>query len=77
MSVLPCVAVEGAKKSNYKVRFRHGVFPKTETQATWADIKKYDYFYGTEQIWVGTPGQGMHAESVSWGLGMGLLMLRL
>lgn len=47
------------KKANYKVRFRHGVFPHAESQATWADIKKYDYFFGSAQVWVPTLGQGM------------------
>ena len=46
------------KKSNYKVRFRHGVFPDVESQATRADIKKYDYFFGDGQRWVGTPSKG-------------------
>ncbi|KAF7578539.1 hypothetical protein PtrM4_027790 [Pyrenophora tritici-repentis] len=45
------------RKSNYKVRFRHGVFPDVESQATRADIKKYDYFFGDEQRWVGTPNK--------------------
>lgn len=46
-----------AKKSNYKVRFRHGVYPNLESQATRADIKKYDYFFGSEQTWVQTSGK--------------------
>ncbi|KAF2029112.1 hypothetical protein EK21DRAFT_101336 [Setomelanomma holmii] len=41
--------------SNYKVRFRHGVFPHAEDEATRADIKKYDYFFSGEQTWVATP----------------------
>ncbi|KAH9861718.1 hypothetical protein J1614_011471 [Plenodomus biglobosus] len=49
-----------AKKSNYKVRFRHGVYPNLESQATRADIKKYDYFFGSEQTWVQTSGKGMY-----------------
>ncbi|KAI4947311.1 hypothetical protein J4E91_006663 [Alternaria rosae] len=44
------------RKANYKVRFRHGVYPDLESQATRADIKKYDYFFGAAQRWVGTPG---------------------
>ncbi|CAN9424622.1 unnamed protein product [Alternaria alternata] len=43
------------RRPNYKVRFRHGVFPDLESQATRADIKKYDYFFGAGQKWVGTP----------------------
>lgn len=45
--------------SNYKVRFRHGVYPNAEDLATRADIKKYDYFFGGGQTWVGTGGSGM------------------
>jgi hypothetical protein len=45
--------------SNYRVRFRHGVYPNAEGQATRADIKKYDYFFSCGQKWVGTPGNGM------------------
>ncbi|KAL5120834.1 hypothetical protein ACEQ8H_001315 [Pleosporales sp. CAS-2024a] len=41
--------------SNYRVRFRHGVYPNAEAEATRADIKKYDYFFSCAQIWVGTP----------------------
>ncbi|KAF2853758.1 hypothetical protein T440DRAFT_443509 [Plenodomus tracheiphilus IPT5] len=44
-----------ARKSNYKVRFRHGVYPELDNQATRADIKKYDYFFGSDQTWVKTP----------------------
>jgi hypothetical protein len=45
--------------SNYRVRFRHGVYPNAEGQATRADIKKYDYFFSSGQTWVRTPGDGM------------------
>ncbi|KAH7551317.1 hypothetical protein J3E72DRAFT_381509 [Bipolaris maydis] len=45
------------KKTNYRVRFRHGVFPDAEGQATRADIKKYDYFFAAGQRWVGTEGK--------------------
>lgn len=45
--------------SSYRVRFRHGVYPNAEGEATRADIKKYDYFFGGEQTWVGVPGNGM------------------
>jgi hypothetical protein len=41
--------------SNYRVRFRHGVYPNAEGQATRADIKKYDYFFSSGQPWVHTP----------------------
>ncbi|KAH7410109.1 hypothetical protein DE146DRAFT_775469 [Phaeosphaeria sp. MPI-PUGE-AT-0046c] len=41
--------------SNYRVRFKHGVYPHAEVEATRADIKKYDYFFSGEQKWVGTP----------------------
>lgn len=52
--------------SNYRVRFRHGVYPKHEGEATRADIKKYDYFFSSEQPWVGSPGDGMfHLHRVS------------
>lgn len=48
--------------SNYRVRFRHGVYPHAEVEAaTRADIKKYDYFFSSEQKWVGTPRNCMHA----------------
>ncbi|KAK1918156.1 hypothetical protein P3342_000876 [Pyrenophora teres f. teres] len=50
-------ATAAPKKPNYKVRFRHGVFPDVESQATRADIKKYDYFFGDGQRWVGTPNK--------------------
>lgn len=46
-----------AKKSSFRVRFRHGVYPNLESQATREDIKKYDYFFGSEQTWVQTPGK--------------------
>jgi hypothetical protein len=46
-------------RSNYRVRFRHGVYPNAEGLATRADIKKYDYFFGGGQTWVGTKGGGM------------------
>ncbi|KAF1938728.1 hypothetical protein EJ02DRAFT_353871 [Clathrospora elynae] len=52
----PCPSDAKPKKSNYKVRFRHGVYPGLESQATRADIKKYDYFFGSGQMWVGVPG---------------------
>lgn len=45
--------------SNYRVRFRHGVYPNAEGQATRAEIKKYDYFFSGGQTWVGTSGNGM------------------
>ena len=45
--------------SNYRVRFRHGVYPNAEGEATRADIKKYDYFFGGGQTWVGVPENGM------------------
>ena len=52
--------------SNYRVRFRHGVYPKQEGEATRADIKKYDYFFPSEQPWVSSPGDGMsHPHCVS------------
>ncbi|KAH7091687.1 hypothetical protein FB567DRAFT_416159, partial [Paraphoma chrysanthemicola] len=41
--------------SNYRVRFRHGVYPNAEGLATRADIKKYDYFFSGGQTWVATP----------------------
>ncbi|KAI4953095.1 hypothetical protein J4E86_006634 [Alternaria arbusti] len=49
------------RKANYKVRFRHGVYPDLESQATRADIKKYDYFFGAAQRWV----VGIEEESAS------------
>lgn len=49
--------------SNYRVRFRHGVYPHAEVEATRADIKKYDYFFSGEQMWVGTPRNCMHSDS--------------
>lgn len=49
-----------AKRSaNYRVRFRHGVYPNAEGLATRADIKKYDYFFDGGQTWVDTTGSGM------------------
>jgi hypothetical protein len=30
-----------------------------ESQATRADIKKYDYFFDSSQKWVGTPAKRM------------------
>jgi hypothetical protein len=45
--------------ANYRVRFRHGVYPKAEGQATRAEIKKYDYFFSGGQPWVHTSGNGM------------------
>ncbi|KAF2729563.1 hypothetical protein EJ04DRAFT_502053 [Polyplosphaeria fusca] len=47
-------ASKQAKKSNYRVRFRHGVCPQGR-QVTRADIKKYDFFFepGTT-TWVST-----------------------
>ncbi|KAF1849119.1 uncharacterized protein K460DRAFT_375833 [Cucurbitaria berberidis CBS 394.84] len=48
---------EKAKKPKYRVRFRHGVYPNPEGQATRADIKKYEYFFGGGQVWVGMPGK--------------------
>jgi hypothetical protein len=36
--------------SNYRVRFRHSVYPNAEGQATRADIRKYDYFFSTITI---------------------------
>jgi hypothetical protein len=47
------------RSANYRVRFRHGVYPNAEGEATRADIKKYDYFFGNGQTWVTTPGEGM------------------
>ncbi|RMZ69561.1 Arca [Pyrenophora seminiperda CCB06] len=58
------------KKPNYKVRFRHGVFPDVESQATRADIKKYDYFFGDGQRWVGTPSKGMFVFLASHSIDM-------
>jgi len=52
-------AVARRPSSNYRVRFRHGVYPNAEGEATRADIKKYDYFFGGGQTWVGVPGNGM------------------
>ncbi|EMD66734.1 hypothetical protein COCSADRAFT_301721 [Bipolaris sorokiniana ND90Pr] len=52
------------KKTNYRVRFRHGVFPDAEGQATRADIKKYDYFFAAGQRWVGTEGKCMFKPPV-------------
>lgn len=49
---------EDGKKSTYRVRFRHGVYPNQEGKATRADIKKYDYFFGTGHKWVGMPTKG-------------------
>jgi hypothetical protein len=49
--------------SNYRVRFRHGVYPHAEAEATRADIKKYDYFFSSGQTWVPTPGDGMFPKS--------------
>lgn len=49
----------GARSSNFKVRFRHGVYPNPEGQATREDIKKYDYFFGGDQVWVDTPDKGV------------------
>jgi hypothetical protein len=40
--------------ANYRVRFRHGVYPNPEGEATRAEIKKYDYFFSGEQMWVTT-----------------------
>jgi hypothetical protein len=40
--------------ANFRVRFRHGVFPNPEGEATRAEIKKYDYFFSGEQTWVAT-----------------------
>jgi hypothetical protein len=40
--------------ANFRVRFRHGVFPNPEGEATRAEIKKYDYFFSGEQTWVTT-----------------------
>lgn len=45
--------------SNYRVRFRHNVYPNAEGEATRADIKKYGYFFSGGQTWVATSGQGM------------------
>jgi len=50
------------RRPNYKVRFRHGVFPDLESQATRADIKKYDYFFDAGQKWVGTPANCTYRE---------------
>ncbi|CAO2653858.1 Nn.00g105910.m01.CDS01 [Neocucurbitaria sp. VM-36] len=49
----------GVKRSNYRVRFRHGVYPNSEGQATREDIKKFDYFFGGGQVWVSTPDTGV------------------
>jgi hypothetical protein len=38
------------------------VFPDLESQATRADIKKYDYFFGAGQKWVGTPANCTYRE---------------
>jgi hypothetical protein len=51
--------VARSPSSNYRVRFRHGVYPNAEGQATRADIKKYDYFFSSGQTWVRTHGNGM------------------
>jgi hypothetical protein len=40
--------------ANFRVRFRHGVYPNPEVEATRAEIKKYDYFFSGEQTWVTT-----------------------
>lgn len=50
---------------NYRVRFRHGVYPKTGAQASRADIKKYDYFFEIGQRWVDTTGDGKSFAHVS------------
>jgi hypothetical protein len=52
--------------SNYRVRFRHGVYPNAEGLATRADIKKYDYFFSGGQTWVATPNQGMSLILLIW-----------
>lgn len=49
---------EEARKSNYRVRFRHGVYPDQEGSATREDIKKYDYFFDSAQEWVCMPTKG-------------------
>jgi hypothetical protein len=49
--------------SNYRVRFRHGVYPNAEGQATRADFKKYDYFFSSGQTWVRTLGDGYVADA--------------
>jgi hypothetical protein len=58
------VPVVRRPSSNYKVRFRHGVYPNAEDLATRADIKKYDYFFGDGQTWVGTPENGREFPSL-------------
>jgi hypothetical protein len=40
--------------ANFRVRFRHGVYPNPEGEATRAEIKKYDYFFSGKQTWVTT-----------------------
>lgn len=55
------------QSANYRVRFRHGVYPNAEGQATRADIKKYDYFFSGGQTWVATPRNGMLCFSFSMG----------
>lgn len=52
------VKVARRKSSNYHIRFKHGVYPNVEGEATRADIKKYDYFFSGGQTWVGTLGSG-------------------
>lgn len=54
---MPLPREASPRKANYRVRFRHGVFPDAEGQATRADIKKYDYFFSAGQKWVDTEGK--------------------
>jgi hypothetical protein len=61
MEVLLEEQVKRRPSSNYRVRFKHGVYPNAEAEATRADIKKYDYFFSSGQTWVQTPGDGMFA----------------
>jgi hypothetical protein len=46
------------RTSPYRVRFRHSVYPASDTSATRADFKKYDYFFGGAQTWVRGAGVG-------------------
>jgi hypothetical protein len=77
MGALSGEAVKKRPLSNYRIRFRHGVYPNAEGEATRADIKKYDYFFSSEQTWIQTPGDGMFAALPSHGCVADALCSRL